>query len=253
MINHTCDLFGTDENIHKVAVNIHKVHVEQTKNNVALKSLEKKRAEVKKASENIMRAIEMGVVTEMTATRLRELEAQLLKFDFLIEKEKQKTYASISIEDIENYLRRDIFNNREDMKVRKMIVNTFIREIVLFEDRIVITYNFKNNTDTGRHTPETVEKMLSEVDSAYTTEIGSSISLYSEPKQKDHRIDGLFVLPQWCGESLLGFSRLLRPNEQSECVVLEEGFEPSHTIGNECLYQSFCERYGSTYVSTPTA
>ena len=28
--------------------------------------------------------------------------------------------------------------------------------------------------------------MLNEVDSAYTTEIGSSISLYSEPKQKDH-------------------------------------------------------------------
>ena len=71
------------------------------------------------------------------------------------------------------------------MRVRKLIVNTFIREIVLFEDRIVITYNFKNNTDTGRHTPETVEKMLNEVDSAYTTEIGSSISLSSEPKQKD--------------------------------------------------------------------
>ena len=143
-----------------------------------------------------MKAIEMGVVTEMTASRLRELESQLLEFDFLIEKERQKTYASISIEDIEKYLKRDIFNNREDMRVRKMIVNTFIREIVLFEDRIVITYNFKNNTDTGRHTPETVEKMLNEVDSAYTTEIGSSISLYSEPKQKDHRLMVfLFWLP----------------------------------------------------------
>ena len=72
------------------------------------------------------------------------------------------------------------------MRVRKLIVNTFIREIVLFEDRIVITYNFKNNTDTGRHTPETVKKMLSEVDSAYTTEIGSSISLFSEPTKNDH-------------------------------------------------------------------
>ena len=165
-------------------MNIHKVHVEQTKNNVALKSLEKQRAEVKRACDNIMKAIEMGVVTEMTASRLKELEAQLLEYDFLIEKEKQKTYAFISVEDIENYLRRDIFNNREDMRVRKLIVNTFIREIVLFEDRIVITYNFKNNTDTGRHTPETVEKMLNEVDSAYTTKIGSSISLYSEPKTR---------------------------------------------------------------------
>ena len=113
-----------------------------------------------------------------------------MEFDFLIEKEKQKTYAYISIEDIENYLRRDIFNNREDMRVRKLIVNTFIREIVLFEDRIVITYNFKNNTDTGRHTPETVEKLLNEVDSAYTTEIGSSISLYSEPTKEQDLILG---------------------------------------------------------------
>ena len=141
-----------------------------------------------------MKAIEMGVVTEMTASRLKELEAQLVEFDFLIEKERQKTYAYISIEDIENYLRRDIFNNREDMRVRKLIVNTFIREIVLFEDRIVITYNFKNNTETGRHTPETVEKMLNEVDSAYTTEIGSSISLHSEPNKIRFRKKADFCL-----------------------------------------------------------
>ena len=81
-----------------------------------------------------------------------------------------------------------------------MIVNTFIREIVLFEDRIVITYNFKNNTDTGRHTPETVEKMLSEVDSAYTAEIGSSISLYSEPKRKDTIKFVSFLFLSCCGE-----------------------------------------------------
>ena len=82
------------------------------------------------------------------------------------------------------------------MRVRKLIVNTFIREIVLFEDRIVITYNFKNNTDTGRHTPETVEKLLNEVDSAYTTEIGSSISLSSEPK-KNHTNQVRVVLFAW--------------------------------------------------------
>ena len=123
-----------------------------------------------------------------------------------------------------------MFENRDEMKVRGMIVNTFIREIIVFKDKIIITYNIKMNSDTGRHTPETVEKLLNEVDSAYTTEIGSPISLSSETKQKDHRIDGLFVLPQWCGESLLGFSRLLRPNERSECVVLEEEFEPSTSL-----------------------
>ena len=104
------------------------------------------------------------------------------------------------------------------MRVRKLIVNTFIREIVLFEDRIVITYNFKNNTDTGRHTPETVEKMLNEVDSAYTTEIGSSISLYSEPitEKVEHKVRLFSVI---------------RPLRWS--------------------YQSFFERYGSTYGAAP--
>ncbi len=44
------------------------------------------------------------------------------------------------------------------------IVNTFIREIIVFKDKIIITYNFKMNSDTGRHTPETLEKLLEEID-----------------------------------------------------------------------------------------
>ena len=32
---------------------------------------------------------------------------------------------------------------------------------------IIITYNFEMNSDTGRHTPETVEKLLNKVEFAF--------------------------------------------------------------------------------------
>ena len=79
-----------------------------------------------------------------------------------------------------------MFENRDEVKVRRMIVNTFIREIIVFKDKIIITYNFKMNSDTGRHTPETVEKLLEEIESAFIPENSSSIQASSEPKRKDH-------------------------------------------------------------------
>ena len=101
-----------------------------------------------------------------------------------IEREKYNTDASITVEDIKNFLRFDMFENRDEMKVRRMIVNTFIREIIVFKDKVIITYNFKMNSDTGRHTPETVEKLLKEIESAFIPENSSSILSSSEPKKK---------------------------------------------------------------------
>ena len=185
VINSTYETFGTEDKLSIVAENIYKVHKERTDNNVTLKSLEKKQVEIKKACDNMMKAIEMGVITEMTATRMRELEAQLLECNAFIEREKHNTDASITVEDIKNFLRFDMFENRDEMKVRRMIVNTFIREIIVFKDKIIITYNFKMNSDTGRHTPETVEKLLEEIESAFIPENSSSILSSSEPKRKD--------------------------------------------------------------------
>ena len=50
----------------------------------------------------------------------------------------------------------------------------------LFKDMIIITYNFKMNSDTGIHTPETVEKLLNEVESAFS----KTVRLYRLPRSQ---------------------------------------------------------------------
>ena len=54
----------------------------------------------------------------------------------------------MSPKEIVRFLSKCVFDDTADVRVRKLIVNTFIREIILYEDRIVINFNF---TDSPEH------------------------------------------------------------------------------------------------------
>lgn len=73
---------------------------------------------------------------------------QINQYDFEIDKEKQKTHQYLSREQIKNYISSKFNANSTDLQFRKMIVNTFIREIIFFEDKLIITYNFAPPTET---------------------------------------------------------------------------------------------------------
>ena len=95
-----------------------------------------------KASDNLIAAIEQGIITEQTKIRLKELEAQISQLDFDIEQEKQRSYTFLTPEKVERYLNAVICGDIESIAVRKSIVKTFIREILVYADKIVITFNF---------------------------------------------------------------------------------------------------------------
>ena len=84
----------------------------------------------------------------MTKTRLQELEAEICRLGLEISKEKNKTYDYLSPDKIEKYLRSMLAGDSKNMRVRKLLVNTFIREILLYDDKVIITYNF---TEKNRH------------------------------------------------------------------------------------------------------
>ena len=89
-IQYTWNLLSQNDSVNKIAEGICKLHKEQNINNLQLKRLEKQRASALKASQNLISAIEQGIVTEQTKIRLKELEKQIMELDFDIEKEKQK-------------------------------------------------------------------------------------------------------------------------------------------------------------------
>lgn len=66
------------------------MHKKETADNTALKLIEKKRAEAVKAQNNIVKAIEQGIITETTKSRLTELENLISQYDVEIIKEKAR-------------------------------------------------------------------------------------------------------------------------------------------------------------------
>ena len=166
VISTTTELLNNDQNIDYIAQKVFELHKNKANNNPALKTLLKKCDELLKASKNILNAIEQGIITDLTKSRLTELENEIYQIEFDIDKEKQKTYQFLTKEDIKEFLKSKVFNSTDDISIRKLIVNTFIKEIILYSDKIIITYRFTNPIEYDKITPETTKAIEQESKSA---------------------------------------------------------------------------------------
>lgn len=103
--------------------------------------------EVSASIANIMKAIEQGIITDTTKSRLMELESQKaeLKDKLALEKLENPT---VTKEEILYYL--DHMNRKAatDPESFKYLVRAFIKAIFLFDDKIILTYNLKNKNST---------------------------------------------------------------------------------------------------------
>lgn len=97
---------------------------------------------------------------------MTELEMLIAQYDSDIAKECVKSYTFLSIEQIEMYLSKFIFEDTSDIKIRKLLVNTFIREIILYKDKIVITYNFIDDPEHIKFTKEHIQNTENEIKKA---------------------------------------------------------------------------------------
>ena len=62
-----------------------------------------------------------------------------------------------------------VFEDSDDVKARKLLMNTFVREVIWYGDRLVITYNFQEDIVPEKLTKshvEQVEKEIEEVENA---------------------------------------------------------------------------------------
>lgn len=176
VINSTLTLLNNEGAIETIAESLFELHKKQASDNKNLKLLIKQKNAETKAANNLIKAIEQGIITEQTKARLQELEAEILRLDSEINKEKQKTYDYLPKEAIENYLRSVLTKDTENIQARKLIINTFIREILLYEDRIVITYNFTNNGEKPDLTINGIKETEKQSASAMRTAFNLSLN-----------------------------------------------------------------------------
>lgn len=141
--------FLDDSTISKLADLVLEANKKRIESNTIISILQKELSQVNSAINNMLTAIEKGVVTESTTKRLKELEVKQadLREKIIFEQSKQK--LNISKNEIVHYLKKAQLSTIE--KMTKML----IKQIVLYDDKIEIYCNYTNNkNDPDGNTPQ---------------------------------------------------------------------------------------------------
>lgn len=103
--------------------------------NTLLTSLDKEKYETQKILDNILKAVEQGVVNNTTTKRMTELEKKLEDIERHIIVEKSKTNFKLTKEDILNY-----FNEALKLELQ-LLINYLVNQIILYDDKMQIYFN----------------------------------------------------------------------------------------------------------------
>ena len=96
---------------------------------------------------NILNAIQQGILTPSTKQRLEELETIKEEMEIKIASEKLQK-PRLSAEQVKFWIQR--YRGLDTLKLehRKMLIDTFINAIFLYDDKIIITFNYKDSGKT---------------------------------------------------------------------------------------------------------
>ena len=123
------------QTIEKIITNILKVQEDMESGNSFLSSLYKEKVETQNTLDNIMKAVEQGVVNNTTNKRMIELESKLEDIERQIIIEKSKTNFKLTKEDILTYL-------NDALKLEpQLLINYIVNQIILFDDKMQIYFN----------------------------------------------------------------------------------------------------------------
>ncbi|MGY6280940.1 recombinase family protein [Faecalibacterium prausnitzii] len=119
----------------------------QEQENTTLPLLEKQMKEVENSIENMLNAIQAGVLTNSTKSRLEKLEAQQKELEVRIAEEKIAR-PRLSENQVRFWLTRFRKLDPNVKSHRETLINTFVNAVYLYDEKVLITFNYKDGTKT---------------------------------------------------------------------------------------------------------
>jgi len=119
----------------------------QDRDNVNVPLYEQQLREAENAISNLLNAIQQGILTRSTKERLEELENRRDELENRLACEKLAK-PKVSAEFMTFWLHRFRKLDVRQQSHRKMLIDTFINAIFLYDDKMVITFNYKEGTKT---------------------------------------------------------------------------------------------------------
>ncbi len=139
-----------DEVIEYIADRVVEIQEQERSDKSNLEYLNSQLRETNTAIRNVMKAIEAGIIAETTGERLRELEAEREALELQIKKEHVELPV-INREQVVYFLNRFKGGSVDDKEFQRQIIDIFVNKVLLYDDKIIITYNYSgdNNTTTA--------------------------------------------------------------------------------------------------------
>ena len=119
----------------------------QDQENTTIPLLEKQMREVENGIENMLNAIQAGVLTNSTKSRLEKLEAQQKELEVRIAEEKIAR-PRLSENQVRFWLTRFRKLDPNVKSHRETLINTFVNAVYLYDEKVLITFNYKDGTKT---------------------------------------------------------------------------------------------------------
>ena len=117
----------------------------QGKANSILPCLKEQLAEVEKGMENLITAMQMGIVNDMTKKRMSDLESRRNELGIQIAQEELEK-PTITRDQIICWLEHFRTFDTNKFEHRRRFIDTFVNRIFLYDDKMVITFNYNKGT-----------------------------------------------------------------------------------------------------------
>jgi len=118
----------------------------QGKESSVLPALRKQLEETERGITNMLNAIQMGIINDSTKQRLDELEGRKKDIELQIIQEEIKR-PMLSREDVTYWLYRFRKLDVSKLEERRRLIDSFVNSVTVFDDHILITFNYKESTE----------------------------------------------------------------------------------------------------------
>lgn len=136
VIDATYKALATPDLIEDIAERIMGAHQKRMDDQSILHILEERLAEKKSSIDNLIAAMEQGIISQTTKERLNALEAEKAELINKIAVEKLKSNLIIQKHDIVKYLQSAV------KKRPLQMIQLLIKQVVLYNDKIEIHFNY---------------------------------------------------------------------------------------------------------------
>ena len=146
VLDHIYETLSNGAETEKIISYLMQIQEEQARECLAIKVLEKEKRQIETALNNVMSAIEQGIISNTTNKRLHELESKLEDIDKNLLIEKSKTIYTLPKNEIKEFYLKAL--KLEPL----LLINYLVDEILLYDDKIEIKYKspIKNCPDDNR-------------------------------------------------------------------------------------------------------